>query len=77
MKDWAWHSSTDTVDDEVLKLIGDEHISFVFSLHVDGMPVKEPCGIVPDKPKNPSTAAIGIMTIWNGMKQENSIKPNT
>ena len=30
----------------------------------------------PARPRNPSTAAIGIRTIWNGIKQANSISPN-
>lgn len=47
VKDWAWHSSVGSVDDEVLRVIGGESISFVFSLHVPGCEVKEVCGIVP------------------------------
>lgn len=48
LKDWAWHSEVQGVDDEVLRTIGGEHISFVFTLHVPGCPVEEQCGILPD-----------------------------
>lgn len=47
VKDWAWHSSVESVDDEVLRVIGEESISFVFTLHVPGCEVQEQCGIVP------------------------------
>lgn len=47
VKDWAWHSSVDSVDDEVLRVVGGESVSFVFSLHVPGCEVQEVCGIVP------------------------------
>jgi hypothetical protein len=33
---WGHHSTTATVPDQVMQQIGDEHISFVFSLQVDG-----------------------------------------
>ena len=36
-----------TVDDEVLRVIGGQDISFVFTLHVPGCAVEEQCGIVP------------------------------
>lgn len=45
VKDWAWHSSRDTVDDDVLREIGAEHVSFVFSLHVPGCEVQDSCGL--------------------------------
>jgi hypothetical protein len=48
VKDWAWHSDVNQVDDEVLRVIGADHISFVFTLHVPGCPVQETCGIIPD-----------------------------
>lgn len=47
LKDWAWHSEVQTVDDEVLRVIGGQDISFVFTLHVPGCAVEEQCGIVP------------------------------
>jgi hypothetical protein len=47
LKDWAWHSNVQTVDDEVLRVIGGNDISFVFTLHVPGCAVLEQCGIVP------------------------------
>jgi hypothetical protein len=48
VKDWAWHSNTATVDDEVLRLIGNRHISFTFTLHVPGCEVQEQCGLIAD-----------------------------
>lgn len=48
VKEWAWHSDVQNVDDEVLRVIGDEHISFAFTLHVSGCPVQEACGIIPE-----------------------------
>jgi hypothetical protein len=36
------------VDDEIVRIIGGEHISFAFTLHVPGCPVQEACGIIPD-----------------------------
>ena len=47
LKDWAWHSDVQTVDDEVLRVIGGADISFVFTLHVPGCAVLEQCGLVP------------------------------
>jgi hypothetical protein len=45
VKDWAWHSCVDNVDDKVLHVIGADNISFVFTLHVPGCAVQEQCGI--------------------------------
>jgi hypothetical protein len=48
VKDWAWYSNVQDVDDEVIRIIGGKHISFAFTLHVPGCPVQEACGIIPD-----------------------------
>ena len=45
VKDWGWHSSRDTVDDDVLREIGADTVSFVFSLHVPGCEVQESSGL--------------------------------
>lgn len=45
MKDWGWHSSRDTVEDDVLREIGADTVSFVFSLHVPGCEVQDSSGL--------------------------------
>ncbi|KAL4440282.1 hypothetical protein ABPG75_003283 [Micractinium tetrahymenae] len=44
---WGHHTSTATVPDQVLQKIGDEHISFVFTLEVDGKAVDPEPPLVP------------------------------
>ena len=45
VKDWGWHSSRSTVDDDVLREIGADNVSFVFSLHVPGCEVQDSSGL--------------------------------
>lgn len=59
IQDWAWHSDISSVQDEVLHEIGGEHVSFVFSLTVDGMPIKEQCGITANHTQPAAAGAAG------------------
>jgi hypothetical protein len=45
VKDWAWHSSRTTVDDDVLRALSGDHVSFTFTLHVPGCDVQEASGL--------------------------------
>jgi hypothetical protein len=58
---WAHHSDTATVPDQVLRRIGGEHVSFVFSLEVEGRAVdpEPPLQLLPKAPANHHQLAAG------------------
>eukprot|EP00887_Chlorella_sp_A99_P002466 scaffold10.g2466.t1 len=47
LKRWGHHSSVSTVPDQVIQQIGPEHISFVFTLEVDGRDVEPEAPLAP------------------------------
>ncbi|EFN53964.1 hypothetical protein CHLNCDRAFT_136249 [Chlorella variabilis] len=58
---WAHHSTTATVPDQVLRRIGDDHVSFVFSLEVDGreVPPEPPLEPLPQRAQQQGHATHG------------------
>lgn len=68
---WAHHSSTASVPDQVLRHIGDEHVSFVFTLEVDGRPVEAEPPLAP----LPPPAAVGAGALGPRLSRRQQLAP--
>ena len=57
LKGWGHHSSMETVPDQLMQQIGGEHVSFVFSLEVDGRDVEPEAPLPPIQQRAMGAAA--------------------